>query len=88
MREKNNKNIFLYFWYKPSLTSLELSNMAELWSKRLHTLLEVILYTAAHHDNTSSNLNTVVKQYFAWMVLGWVTALELQVILEWVCKLI
>ena len=47
------------------------------------------IYTAAHTENTSSNLNAVVKQYFARKVLGWVTALELwKVILKWVCKLI
>ena len=34
-----------------------------------------------HVGNTSSHLNTEVNQHWAWLVLGWETAWEFQVLL-------
>ena len=51
--------------------------------------LEILASRPCHVGNTISRSNTEVKQHWAWIVLGWVTAWELQVLLTktraWLC---
>ena len=46
------------------------------------TLINHIVSSLCQNGNTSSHLNTVVKQHKARIVLGWVSAWELLVLLS------
>ena len=58
--------------------------MVASWSWFNKTSFAIINQQMRCFGNTSSHLNNEVKKHWAWMVLGWETTWELQMLLAWV----